>query len=110
MPGSEASPLLFRKLSGTSDGILSAFAHLDIERDSLVVNFGIALDNHEVVLVFASTGIVEIAAFELGFVETVEEGKWDIIVLFVLEFPVYPLFVLNLKVLKHAEVNVHELC
>ena len=72
------------------------------------MRLGIAFNDSEVVLILFGSGISEIATLELSFVETIEEGKWDIFILFVLKLPVYPLLVLDLKIFKYAEINVHK--
>lgn len=108
VPSSEAPPLFFSEGAGAGYCGFAAVAHLDIHGDiALVGDFSVALYDKEVFLVFARCGCGEVAAFELTFAELIEEGEWDVFVLFVLKLPVYPLAFLYFKVLEDAEVDIH---
>jgi hypothetical protein len=107
VPGTMASSLLFGESAGTRDCGFAAIAHLDVHGDiAFVLSAGVSLDHEIVLLVFALGCLREVAAFELTFVEAVEEGQRDVFVLLMGEFPVDPLIVLNLEVLENTQVDV----
>lgn len=108
MPGPQSPSLFFCKCACTSGSVFPAVSHFDVHGDvSLVGDFGVSLNNEKVFLIFARSGVGEVTAFELSFVELVEEGERDVFVLFVFEVPVDPLSVFDLEVLKDAQVDVH---
>lgn len=70
VPGPQTSSLLFGESTSTGHRVLTTVSHLDVHRDkSLVCNFGVSLNQEEVLLVFAGHSGGEVAAFKLSLAE-----------------------------------------
>jgi hypothetical protein len=108
VPGAQSALLLLGEGTGASQGVLSSVAHLDILADVILVgHFGVTFHHCELLLVLARRDGGEVAALDLGLVETVEEGKRNVLVTLMGEGPVDPLFVLELEVLQNTQVDIH---
>ena len=107
VPGAKSSFLFFSPCSSAGNSIFPTVTHLDIERNSLISNFCVAFNNHEIFFVFSRAGLRQITTFILGFVESIEESKGNIFIFFMLKVPGDPIFILDFVVFKNAEVDVH---
>lgn len=109
MPGAHSPTLLLREGTGAGEIVLATVAHLDVLGNKIFVSdFGVALDNSEVLLVLAHGHGGQVAAFKLGFIEAVEVGERHVLVLLVIEGPTDPLLVfLHLEVFEQAQIDIH---
>lgn len=108
VPGTQSAFLLLGEGTGAGQIVLTSIAHLDILADVVLVgHLGVTLHHCELLLVLASGNRSQVAALDLRLVETVKEGKRDVLVALMGEGPVDPLLVLELEVLQNTQVDIH---